>query len=319
MKVQNTTIFMGDETLRARHGYEDAGEKQDKKNIFAGGLNKAVDPILQKKREAQQKAMKIVGDAWAGERKIDDDLDARRAKIEQCRDRIGKAKDELKEIENSRIQLRERYEVEADSKEEQDLKLLEKEMDSQKPGSDIHLTEEEYKQLEEIKAAGLSEYQQRSLDLKKGGEFYEDELTQATEEMLMENSVIRATELERLKSQSIMKAEKAADEIMEAASDQIIGMLIDESKDHIDEEMEEKKEAAEEAEEKKEEEEEKIEKREEKKDEEEQFREQIKASTELMVSSEDVMDDVQREIKKIMDEMKLLEEDMKGAAVDTVS
>lgn len=319
MKVQNTTIFMGDDTLRARHGYEDTGKEQDKKNIFAGGLNKAIDPILQKKQEAQKKAMKIVSDAWAGEREIDDDLALRREKIKQYREDIGKAKDELKEIENRRAQLRDSYGVAEDSQEEQDLKLLEKEIDSKKPEMDVHLTKEEYKRLAQIKAEGLSEYQQRSLELKSGGEFYELEVNEATEKIKEENAVIRSTELERLKSQTMQKAEKSADEIMEAASDQIIGMLIEEAKDHIDEEMEEKKEEAEKAEEKKEEEEERIEERDEKKAEEEQFREQIKTSTEMMIVSEDVMDDVQREIKKIMDEMKLLEEDIKGAAVDTVS
>lgn len=319
MKVQNTTIFMGDDTLRARCRYEDAGKEQDKKNIFAGGLNKAIDPILQKKQEAQKKAMKVVSDAWAGEREIDDDLALRREKIKQYREDMGKAKDELKEIENRRAQLRDSYGVAEDSQEEQDLKLLEKEIDSKKPETGVQLTKEEYKRLAQIKAEGLSEYQQRSLELKSGGEFYEKEVNEATEKIEAENAAIRGTELERLKSQTMQKAEKSADEIMEAASDQIIGMLIEEAKDHIDEEMEEKKEAAEKAEEKKEEEEERIEERDEKKAEEEQFREQIKTSTEMMIVSEDVMDDVQKEIKKIMDEMKLLEEDIKGAAVDTVS
>jgi len=192
-------------------------------------------------------------------------------------------------------------------------------MHGEKTGVGTLVAVQEYKRLAQIKAEGLSEYQQRSLELKSGGEFYETEVNEATEKIEAENAVIRGTELERLKSQTMQKAEKSADEIMEAASDQIIGMLIEEAKDHIDEEMEKKKEAAEKAEEKKEEEEERIEERDEKKAEEEQFREQIKTSTEMMIVSEDVMDDVQKEIKKIMDEMKLLEEDIKGAAVDTVS
>lgn len=319
MKVQNTTIFMGDDTLRARHGYEDAEKEQNRKSIFAGGLNKTADPILQKKQQAQKQAMKVISDAWAGEREIDDDLELRREKINQYKEDMGKAKDELKEIENRRAQLRDSYGIAEDSQEEQDLKLLEKEIDSQKPGSGIHLTAEEYERLAQIKEAGLSEYQQHSLELKSNGGMYEEQISEAEEGILAENSVIRATKLERLKSQTMQKANESADEIMEAARDQIIGMLVEEAKDHIEEEMEEKKEAAQKAEEKKEEEEERIEKRDEKEDREEQLREQIKAATEQMTLSEDVLGEVQQEIKKIVEEMKLLEEDIKGAAVDTVS
>lgn len=317
MKV-NQTIFMGDDTLRARHGQESAQNDSNKKSIFAGGLSKAVDPILQKKQQAQKQAMKIVGDTWANDRKMDDDLDERRARIKENREIIGKAKDELNRISKEREALRDRYGVEADSQEEQDLKLLEKEIDARKPGSDVPLTKEEQEQIEEIKKNGLTEYQTRSLEMKNGGGLYEDEIAEAEKIIKTETAVISSIKLERLKKDPMVEAQKNAKEIIDAARDEILGMLIDEGRDHIDEEMEEKKEAAEKAEEKKEEEEEKAEKKDEKEAQEEQFREQIQASTELMTKSDELMDDVQRKVKKILDEMKLLEEDLKGAAVDTV-
>lgn len=314
----NQTIFMGDDTLRARHGQENQQKESDKKSIFAGGLNKAVDPILQKKQQAQKQAMKIVGDTWANDRKIDDDLDERRARIKENREIIRQAKEELGRIDKEREELRDRYQVEADSKEEQDLKLLEKEMDARKPGSDVCLTKEEMEQIEEIRKNGLTEYQTRSLEMKKGGGLYEDEIAEAEKIIKTESAVISSIKLERLKKDPMVQAQENAKEIIDAARDEILGMLIDEGKDHVDEELEEKKEAAEKAEEKKEEEEEKAEKKEEKKTQEEQFREQIKASTELMTKSDELLDDVQKKVKKILDEMKLLEEDLKGAAVDTV-
>lgn len=317
MKV-NQTIFMGDDTLRARHGQESTQNNVGKKSIFAGGLNKAVDPILQKKQQAQKQAMKIIGDTWAGDRKIDDDIDARRARINKNWENIGKAKDELNRISKEREGLREKYQVEEGSQEEQDLKLLEKEIDSERPGSEVHLTKEEREQIEEIKKNGLTEYQTRSLEMKKSGESYETEIDEAEKVIKAENAAIASIRLERLKKDPMVGAQKNAEEIIDAARDEILGMLIDESKDHIDEEMEEKKEAAEKAEEKKEEQEEKIEKKNEKEAQEEQFREQIKDSTELMTKSDELLDDVQRKVKKILDEMKLLEEDLKGAAVDTV-
>lgn len=317
MKV-NQTIFMGDDTLRVRHGQESTQNDAGKKSIFAGGLNKAIDPILQKKQQAQKQAMKIIGDTWAGDQKIDDDIDARKARIKKNWENIGKAKDELNRISKEREELREKYQVEEGSQEEQDLKLLEKEIDSKKPGSGVHLTKEEREQIDEIKKNGLTEYQTRSLEMKKGGESYETEIDEAEKVIKAENAAIASIRLERLKKDPMVGAQRNAKEIIDAARDEIMGMLIDEGKDHIDEEMEEKKEAAEKAEEKKEEQEEKIEKKDEKKAQEEQFREQIKDSTELMTKSDELMDDVQRKVKKIMDEMKLLEEDLKGAAVDTV-
>lgn len=288
MKVENTTVFLGDNTRRERNSSV-VEEKSSGQNIFAGNLKKQFDPIAGKKQEARKKAMKIVGDAWEGERKIDDDLASRSAKIVKYRETLRKAGDELKEIESRRSELRENYGVEADSEEEENLKLLEKELAAKKIGSGIHLTKEEEEQLAEIKKTGLTEYQKRSLELKENGSQYEQEIEEAEKQIQTENAVIRGTRLERLKSQTMIKAQKSAEDVLEAASEQIVGMLIDEAKDHMDEKMAEEKEAAEEKAEKEEAEEERIEKQNEKK----------------------------KEIKKIVDEMKLLEEDIKGAAVDT--
>ena len=316
MKV-NQTIFMGDDSLRARHGHENPKGDSDRKTIFAGGLKKVLDPIQEKREQAQKQAMKIVGDTWGNDQKLDDDLDNRREKVKECQEKIGAANDELLEIKNRRIQLREEMGIAEDSEEEQDLKLLEKEIDSYKSGSDIRLTKEERERIAQIKAKGLTGYQERSLAMKNGGALYETEINEASREMQGENAAIKSIELERLKKDPMVGAQKAKDEILEQASDQIVGMLMEEAKDKIDEEMEEKKDAAEKAEEKKEEEEERTEKQDEKKAKEEQLRDQIKASTELMTKSDELLEDVQKEVKKILDEMKLLEEDLKGAAVDT--
>ena len=125
MKV-NQTIFMGDDSLRARHGHENPKGDSDRKTIFAGGLKKVLDPIQEKREQAQKQAMKIVGDTWGNDQKLDDDLDNRREKVKECQEKIGAANDELLEIKNRRIQLREEMGIAEDSEEEQDLKLLEK-------------------------------------------------------------------------------------------------------------------------------------------------------------------------------------------------
>ncbi|MDE7186085.1 MAG: hypothetical protein K2O13_01030, partial [Lachnospiraceae bacterium] len=138
-----------------------------------------------------------------------------------------------------------------------------------------------------------------------------------------------------------VKAQKKADKVMEAASKEVIGMLTEEAKDHVDEEMEEKREEAEEKAEEKAEEEEKIENRKEEREElenrideahakneaqEELRREAEERSREDAVLLGDMMDagmagagdasNVKTDIKNMIHKMKLLEEDLKGSIVD---
>lgn len=144
----------------------------------------------------------------------------------------------------------------------------------------------------------------------------EDSIEAARQGIQSENALIRSTRLEKLKHDPMVAAEQNAEKVMEASSKEIIGMLMQEAKDHVDEEMEEKKKAAEEKAEKEKEEEEKLEKIKEEKDEKEEFAERVADSTELMVEGDSTMDEVQKEIQKVIEEMKLIEEDIKGAAVD---
>lgn len=315
MKVHNTAIFMGDTSRSERHGNSKTEEK-NRSTVYAGTLNQNFDPIAQKKKQAQKQAMKIIGDAWAGDQKIDDDLEERRNKIAELRSAAKEASGELKNIEDGRAALRESYGVAEDSQEEQDLKLLEKEIDAGTPGKQVFLSPEEKERIKQIKANGLTEYQTRSLEMKEAGVYYEKQIYDCNTEIETENAVIRGIKLERLKSNPMGKAQDQAEDIMEAARQEIIGMLVDEAKEHIDEEMEEKKEAAEKKAEEKEELEEKLEKTKEKKEEQEELTEDILEATEQLTELTGQQTDVQKEIQNMMDKMKLLEEDIKGAAVD---
>lgn len=316
MKINNNAIFMGDDVRSARQGESKKPEGRQRKTIDGKGLQAKLDPIIAKREEAKKKAMKIVGDAFANERKIDDDLDARRERIKTLQNEMGIAKRAIQEIEDSRNELRDMYGVDLDSQEEQDLKLLEKEIDARMPGSNISLTREEVEKIADIKANGLSEYQERSLEMKESEFSYAKTAYEAEEEIKMENQIISATKLERLKTHPIVDAKKQAKAIMDAASDEIIGMLVDEAKEHIDEEAEKKKEEAKEKAEEKEELEERIEKvKEEKKEKEKMTEEILEGVAEVENNSKD-MEMAQQEIKDMMNKMKLIEDDIKGAAVD---
>ena len=317
MKVQNTSIIVGDASRSQRHGRAQQQES-GKKNVFAGGMNQNFDPIAQKRQQAQKKAMQIVGDTWENERKIDLDMEERRNKIARLRNDIRQADDSVREREDARQALRESYGVEADSKEQKDLELLAKEIDSQTPGKKVSLTQEEREEIERIKAQGLTEYQERSLGMKQDAQFYEKQIEEMRGEIDTENAAIRGTRLERLKKDPMVGAGKQAEKIMEAASKEIVGMLMDEAKDHIDEEMAEKTEEAEKKAEEEKEQEEKLEKLKEKKEEQEELTEAIADLAQDTVQLDDVKTDIQQEIKDMVTKMKLLEEDIKGAAVDAV-
>ena len=139
----------------------------------------------------------------------------------------------------------------------------------------------------------------------------------------------------------MVDAQKQADEVMEAAGKEILGMMIDEAKEHVDEELEKPREEAKEKAEEKAEEEEKVAERNEKK---EELEAQIDAAHERSEEQEELrreaeersredadlletmidagvgnvgnVSDIQSEIKTMLHKMKLLEEDLKGSAVD---
>ncbi|MDE6964094.1 MAG: hypothetical protein K2P30_10760, partial [Lachnospiraceae bacterium] len=176
---------------------------------------------------------------------------------------------------------------------------------------------EELKQFKENRlAAGLSEVPEEGTPEAAELKRIEAAIESANAGIRGENAVIRETRLEKLKHDPMVKASQSADEVMEAASKEIVGMLIQEAKEHMDEEMEEKKEAAEEKAEKEKEEEEKLEKIREEKKEKEEFAESVAESTELVLEADSSMDEIQKEIRKVMEEMKLIEEDIEGATVD---
>ena len=75
MKVNNTTVFMGDDTNRLRHSEQPLKTTgTGRKSINGASFRAKTDPSAAKREEARKRAMKIVGDAFTNELKIDDDL-----------------------------------------------------------------------------------------------------------------------------------------------------------------------------------------------------------------------------------------------------
>lgn len=273
MQVKIYSVFMGNDTIQSRHAAEKgAKQKKNGKSMDARGMTALTDPIAAKKAQAQKKAMKILGDAFAGESKIDDDMSERREKIKSLTQELADRKKEIQDMEDTKVSLLEQgYDEDSD----------------------------EVRQLSE----GIKEYNKQAMDT-------ENELT-------AENAVIRQTKIDRLKSNPMGEARDQADAVMDAANDEIMGMLMAEGRDHIDEKQEEEKKKAEAAQEKKQEQEEQLEARKEDRKEQEKLTENIvEAAQKLEGGGKDSVAQAQQEIRDMMNRLKLVEDDVKGATVN---
>ncbi len=131
----------------------------------------------------------------------------------------------------------------------------------------------------------------------------------------MEHKTIDAIQLARLKSHPIVDASVDSQKILDAASKEFIGGLLEEGKDNIDDKIEDDSEKTEEIKEKeKQEETAKTDNKEEADKKAQKYKETAKlAQTPL----EDIdWEKVQRNIKAMADKKKLLSEDLKGLTVD---
>ena len=189
---------------------------------------------------------------------MDDTIKSHRDSYAELENRKKEALAAIDETNRQKEALREQCDVDADSQEQQDLLLLEKEQDYKNGVLDEGLTDEEYDRLAEIHKKPLTEYQKQALELNNYAADHKREIRRADYGMTAEKQNVSRIKLERLKTHAMVDAQGAADDIMDAANDEIIGMLVQEAKDQQDEKMDEAKEKADEAMKEKEKREEKL-------------------------------------------------------------
>lgn len=331
MKVNNVSIFVGQDSQNGRGLLVGLSQKEGNSgSFFAGSLNNNIDPIAQKKQMAQKKALKVVGDAFAVDRKADMEVADREAKMKEMRAENLEAKKALNELEAQKQEFGREYGLGEEGLSDEDWKILEK--GKKMPST---MSEEEKARYQDMQDQGLTEYYDRCEDIDKLGEFYQnviDENTATIRGFEAANEAVHKSRLDLRKGNPMISAQKQAEAIMDAARKEIIGMIKDEGMDHVDEEMQDKVENAKEEKEKKEEEEEKLEAvREDKAQIEDQVdaareraHENEKRAEELiealpsdaLLQMDNSTSDFQQELKDILNRMKLMEEDLKGAAVD---
>lgn len=327
MKVKNQNVRIYMDSLYGNQQNQEAAKKQNRHTVgaMAGRLQNTKDKVAAKKQDAQKRAMSIIMDAYAADKSIDDDLAARASRIEEAKGKMLSAQGEIKELDKRQKELQESYGVEPDSQEQADLELLRKRRDSMKDSS-ITLTEEDIKRLQEIDKEGMTDYQKLSLENDSYKAPYEKEIKENNKIVMTEQVVMREIGLERLKHHGMVDAEKNADEVMAAASREIIGIVLDDAKDKIDEDMEEVKEDLAEAKEEKKEQEERIEEIQEKADEleaaakkrqeENKKVDSLDIDIDRMLELDSIKSDVKQEVDNMLQDMKLLVEDVKGSMID---
>lgn len=310
--------------------------QRTEKNIFGGNLSLANDPIAQRRKEAQEKAWNIVKNAWDNDGAVDDMIAARENHYAQMQALKEEAVAGLSDIEEEKEVMRELYDVDEDSEEQKDLELLEKAQNIRSGVSQETLTEEESKRVAKLYQGTLTEYQSRGLELNKQAVEMKKKIADADRQMCDDTADIQSIKQERLKSNPMLEAQKASKEILDAANDEVIGMLIQESQEYIDEKMEEAKEDAEKSMEEKEERGEQLDELRLKRAVAEALIEGTKEAVEKAKAIERQMDapeveisemvdiaqgdnitkDVGQSLDEIKSGMKLLEADLKGIKVD---
>lgn len=307
-----------------------------KKNVFAADLNLANDPVAQRRKEAREQAWNVVSNAWKNDQSVDDSIQARRDHYAQMEQLKKEAVDALEDVNEDEMVLQKLYSVAEDSEEQQDLELLKKEQDIKNGVTHTVLTEEERERLQEIHENPLTEYQTRALELNDRAGNYKLQIADADRKMQDDTADIHSIKRERLKSDPMLEAQQAAEEILAAANEDIKGMLVSDAVDYIDEKLEETEEKAEAAREEKEEQEERLDELALKRALQEALMEGTKESVEKAkaierrseapdIEVQDMVDiakgdnasrDVGQSLDDIKSSMKLLEADLKGIKID---
>ena len=267
---------------------------------------------------------------------MEDTIQKRRDLYDEMKALEKESKDSLSEISKEEAALKEMYGIDKDSKEQKDLELLKKKQDISNGVSDTMFTPEEAERLKNIDMDSLTEYQKRVLELNDRAAIYKNNLKEAEKQMKDAVSDINSIQLERLKTHPMVDAMKQADAIKAAASDEIIGEIVQDAKEETDKKLEDEEEKAKEEAEKNEKKEEKLEDIKEQ----QAVREAVMTGTKEAVEKakaiirdneapdieiEDIVDitknnpqggEVKKNLEEIKNSMNLLEADLKGIKVD---
>ncbi len=131
----------------------------DEKKSVSLANRKQNDGLTARQNIAKKQAMKIVGDAFDGDKKIDAQLQGLRDKNKVLLSDRGEKQKIIESCEQDIADMKKGFGVSDDSQEQKDLELLQKEILNPQD-----LTKEDMNRIKKIKEGGLTEYQTAAVD-----------------------------------------------------------------------------------------------------------------------------------------------------------
>lgn len=199
-------------------------------SIYAGNLNLARDPVEVRKANGQKQAIRAILETFSKELNIDSNIDEMRTKQEELRSDMSVYHDKLASVQKMKEELRKGYEVSEYSEEEKDVNLIIKGVNNPEA-----LTDEEKQRLESI--GSLTDYQKEMLECNKIETYWNNNLNNANSSINSISIAVSSIQLDRQKHNPVLEAKEAAQDIIDITSKEVIGMLLEESKDTIDEKL----------------------------------------------------------------------------------
>lgn len=305
-----------------------AGNTQNQsKSIFAGGQD-GTGPLAgnsmieQRKKMAGKQAMKLISDAFGRDIKSQESIDKLRELKSQKLDELNDKNKSMAEIDEQKAALMKEYGITEDSDEMKELELLKKYQNNRMGVLTGDFSDEEIEKLKSLQGTSRSEFQAKYLELNDAYNQYQKDAGQIEDEIRFLSGDIELQKNELNASRDMGKAQDAADAILDAASKEALGLMMQEAKDNIDKTAEEEKEKAEKAKEKEEELQEKIDKTKERNEEQkeiiEEASEAAKLDQNISVKTQDTsaVAEAQKSINRILKDNNLISDDIKGIEID---
>lgn len=327
MRIDNNTV-LNDTAYSTDNVSQTTDDKTQKKqktqgeglSINGSELNLGEELVEEKRKKARSMAVQLIMDAFENDKKIDDDLAEKSSHAKKLLAENEEAQSKIADIEQEKKNTNELYGVDEGSKEWEQLKLLRKGREAL-TNPKVRLTEEERAEYRRLNADGLSDYHKTMLQLDDNEKIYRDSIEENNLDIIGDYAYIRGMNIERLKTHEMYDAKKQGEKIMEAASEEIKGMLVQEAVDKVDGDMQEEKEEALEKKEEQKELEERIEKargEEHREDDNEEIYELDSILNDVReMNSQSAAKEAGKSMGLIAAELNLAAEDVKGLIVDS--
>ena len=211
-----------------------------KNSITISGANLTENSLIAQRQDlAKRQALKVVSDAFGGEKKLDMQMQEIKDEIKRLQDEINEKSADIRYNDAKLKELQEEYGIDPDSDKNKELSVLAFKMRN----PNIEVSDEELSK--------LSEYQQKALYYVAINQRNTLDIDDAKAKQMANVQGYKDIKSERAKSQDMLKAQEAAEDILETANSETITLLTQEAIDHVGEEQKEREEEAKDAAEKK--------------------------------------------------------------------